>query len=79
MEYQAKLEECLEQRLVYNDNLYKYFALIWEKYSEPIQSKIIMRNGYQSNIYKSPVRCSESINQAQTAKNGKPIKLHLAL
>ena len=42
MEYKAKLDEALKRKRMYNDNLFKAYALIWERCAKAMQNKLLV-------------------------------------
>jgi len=41
MEYKAKLDEALKRKIMYNSNLFKAYALIWERCAKAMQNKLL--------------------------------------
>ena len=61
MEYKAKLDEYIKRKRIYEDNLYKAYALIWERCAKAMQNKIKTRNDYKSLIYNDPIERLKAI------------------
>jgi hypothetical protein len=51
MEYKAKLSEALHRTRIYDDNLVKSYALIWERCNTAMQSRLEQRVDYMTIIY----------------------------
>jgi len=54
MEYKAKLDEALKRKRMYNDNLFKAYALIWERCAKVMQNKLLAQSDYEDEIYNNP-------------------------
>ena len=51
MEYKAELDESMRRKRIYEDNLYKAYALLWERCAKNMQNKILARTEYDSEMY----------------------------
>ena len=63
LEYKAKLTEAMRRINVYDDNLVKSYALIWERCNTAMQSRIEQRTDYQSTIYNDPIELLKAIKE----------------
>jgi hypothetical protein len=39
MEYKAELDEAMKRKRTYEDNMFKAYALLWERCAKPMQDK----------------------------------------
>jgi hypothetical protein len=44
MKYKARLDEYMKRENMYNENLYKAYALIWDRCAKSMQNKIQTRS-----------------------------------
>jgi hypothetical protein len=51
MEYKADLDEFMKRRRMYGDNLFKAYALKWERCAKAMQNKIVARTDFEGTIY----------------------------
>jgi hypothetical protein len=63
MEYKAKLTEALRRIRVYNDNLVKSYALIWEQCNTAMQNRLEQRTDYETTIYNDPIELLKAIKE----------------
>jgi hypothetical protein len=63
MEYKAMLSEALHRIRIYDDNLVKSYALIWERCNTAMQSRLEQRTDYESTIYNGPVELLQAIKE----------------
>ena len=47
MEYKAELDEALKMKRLYNDNLFKAYALIWERCAMAMQNKLLAQSDFE--------------------------------
>jgi hypothetical protein len=66
MEYKAKFGEALHMIRIYNDNLVKLYALIWERCNTAMQSCLEQRTDYKSTIYNDPIELLQAIKEHAT-------------
>ena len=50
IEFKADLDEFMKRRRMYEDNLFKAYALIWERCAKAMQNKIMSRTDFESTI-----------------------------
>ena len=63
IEFKAELEEYLMRKRTYEDNLFKAFALIWERCAKAMQNNILARKDYQNQIYNNPINLLKAIKE----------------
>ena len=51
MEYKAMLDDYLKRKRAYENNMFKAYALLWERAAKAMQNKISARSDYDSDIY----------------------------
>ena len=54
IEFKADLDEFMKRRRMYENNLFKVYALIWERCAKAMQNKIVSRSSFESTIYNNP-------------------------
>jgi hypothetical protein len=55
IEFKANLDEFMKRRRMYENNLFKAYALIWERCAKAMQNKIASRSSFESKIYNDPI------------------------
>ena len=55
IEYKALLDEAIKRKDKYEQNLYKVYAVLWEKCSRRMQNKITGRNDFKEKIFNNPI------------------------
>jgi hypothetical protein len=63
MEYKAKLGKALHRIHIYDNNLVKSNALIWERCNTAMQSRLEQRTDYESTIYNDPIELLQAIKE----------------
>ena len=63
MEYKAEPDEALKRKKMYNDNLFKAYALIWERCAKAMQNKLLARSDYEDEIYNNPIKLLKAIKE----------------
>jgi hypothetical protein len=63
MEYEAKLGKALHWICIYDNNLVKSFASIWERCNTAMQSRLEQRTDYESTIYNDPIELLQAIKE----------------
>eukprot|EP00957_Ditylum_brightwellii_P091149 6939860-Ditylum_brightwellii.AAC.1 len=63
IEFKAELEEYLKRKRTYEDNLFKAFALIWERCAKAMKNKILARKDYQDEIYNDPINHLKAVKE----------------
>jgi hypothetical protein len=61
MEYKAELDESMRRKQTYEDNTFKAYALLWERYAKAMQNKIVSRSNYDSVVYNDPISLLRAI------------------
>ena len=51
MEYKSELDEAMRCKWEYKDNMYKSYALLWERCAKAMQNKIASRLDFDSLVY----------------------------
>jgi hypothetical protein len=55
MIFKADLDEFMKRRRMYENNLFKAYALIWERCAKAMQNKIASRTSFETTIYNDPI------------------------
>jgi hypothetical protein len=63
LEYKADLDEFMRRRRSYNENLFKAYALIWERCAKAMQNKIMAQSDFESKIYNSPIELLNTVKK----------------
>jgi hypothetical protein len=63
LEYKADLDEFMRRRRAYNDNLFKAYALIWERCAKAMQNKIMAQSDFESKIYNNPIELLNTVKK----------------
>jgi hypothetical protein len=63
MKYKARLDEYMKREIMYNGNLYKAYALIWDRCAKSMQNKIQTRSDYESRMYNKPIQLLKAIKE----------------
>jgi len=63
MEYEAKPDEALKRKRMYNKNLFKAYALIWERCAKAMQNKLLAQSDYEDEIYNNPIKPLKAIKE----------------
>jgi hypothetical protein len=45
----------MKRRRMYENNLFKAYALIWERCAKAMQNKIVSRKSFETTIYNDPI------------------------
>jgi hypothetical protein len=53
----------MRRRRAYNDNLFKAYALIWERCAKAMQNKIMAQSDFESTIYNSPIELLNTVKK----------------
>jgi hypothetical protein len=56
LEYKANLDEFMRRKRSYDDNLFKAYALIWERCAKAMQNKIMATSNFENEIYNDPIK-----------------------
>ena len=48
---------------MYNDNLFKAYALIWERCAKAMQNKLLAQSDYEDEIYNNPIKLLKAIKE----------------
>jgi hypothetical protein len=54
-ELKADLDEFMKRRRMYENNLFKAYALIWERCAKAMQNKIVSQKSFETTIYNDPI------------------------
>ena len=63
LQQKDELDEAMKRRQTYNDNLYKAYALLWERCAKSMQNKIQARKDYKTSIFNNPINLLKAIKQ----------------
>ena len=63
MDYKAELDEYLRRKRLYESNLYKAYALLWERSAKAMQNRIMARSDFESRIYNDPIELLKAIKE----------------
>ena len=63
MEYEAKLDEALKRKRKSRDNLFKAYALIWERCAKAMQNKLLAQSDYEDEIYNNLIKLLKAIKE----------------
>jgi len=63
MESTAELDEALKRNRMYNENLFKTYALIWERCAKAMQNKPPTWSDYEDEIYNNPIKLLNAIKE----------------
>ena len=63
MEYKAELDEALKRKRMYNDNLFKAYALIWERCAKAMLNKLLAQSDYEDEIYKNLIKLIKALKE----------------
>jgi hypothetical protein len=55
IEFKADLDEFMKRRRMFDNNLFKAYALIWERCAKAMQNKIAARRNFETVIYNDPI------------------------
>ncbi len=63
IEFKANLDEFMKRKRMYENNLFKAYALIWERCAKAMQNKISSRSSFESKIYNDPIELLMAIKE----------------
>jgi hypothetical protein len=63
MEYKAELDEAMKRKRTYEDNMFKAYALLWERCAKAMQDKIASRSDYDNVVYNDPIALLRAIKE----------------
>jgi hypothetical protein len=63
LEYKANLDEFMRRKRSYDDNLFKAYALIWERCAKAMQNKIMARSNFENEIYNDPIKLLNAVKE----------------
>ena len=63
LQYKAELDKAMKRRRTYNENLYKAYALLWERCAKSMQNKIQARKDYKTSIFNDPINLLQAIKE----------------
>ena len=56
MKYKSELDEVLKRNIIYESDVFKAYALLWEHCAKVMKSKLIPQSDYNSEMYNNPIR-----------------------
>jgi hypothetical protein len=63
LEYKADLDEYIKRKRMFDSNLFKAYALIWERCAKAMQNKIVARTDYENQIYNDPIELLKAVKE----------------
>lgn len=63
LKYKAELDEFMKRRKLYENNLFKEYALLRERSAKSMQNKIAARADNESDIYNNPIKLLTAIKE----------------
>jgi hypothetical protein len=63
LQYKANLDEFMRRKRSYDDNLFKAYALIWERCAKAMQNKIMSRSNFEGSIYNDPIKLLNAVKE----------------
>jgi hypothetical protein len=63
LEYKANLDKFMRRKRSYDDNLFKAYALIWERCAKAMQNKIMARSNFEAEIYNDPIKLLNAVKE----------------
>jgi hypothetical protein len=63
IEFKAELDEYMKRRRMYENNLFKAYALIWERCAKAMQNKIVSRTIFEDTIYNDPIELLKAVKE----------------
>jgi hypothetical protein len=64
LEYKAELDEAMKgKRTSYEDNMFKAYALLWERCAKAMQDRIASRSDYDNVVYNDPIALLRAIKE----------------
>jgi hypothetical protein len=63
LEYKANLDEFMRKKRSYDDNLFKAYALIWQRCAKAMQNKVMARANFETEIYNDPIRLLKAVKE----------------
>jgi hypothetical protein len=53
----------MRRKRSYDDNLFKAYALIWERCAKAMQNKITLRSDFEGSIYNDPIKLLNAVKE----------------
>ena len=63
IEFKARLDESMKRTTIYEQNIYKAYAFLWEKCTKSMQNKISSRRDFEEQIYNNPISLLRAIKE----------------
>jgi hypothetical protein len=63
LEYKANLDEFMRRKRSYDDNIFKVYALTWERCAKAMQNKITSRSNFEGLIYNDPIKLLNAVKE----------------
>ena len=63
LEYKADLDEYMKRKRMYDNNLFKAYALIWERCAKEMQIKIVSRKDFEQQVYNDPIELLKAVKE----------------
>jgi hypothetical protein len=61
--YKGNLDEFMRKRRSYDDNLFKAYALIWQRCAKAMQNKVMARSNFETEIYNDPIKLLKAVKE----------------
>jgi len=63
IKYKMELDEAIKQKRTYKNNLFKSYALLWERCAKAMQNRLAARADFESDIYNDPIKLLIAIKE----------------
>jgi hypothetical protein len=63
LEYKANLDEYMRRKRSYDANLFKAYALVWERCAKAMQNKIMAISDFETRLYNNPIELLKAVKQ----------------
>ena len=63
MIFKAELDEFIKRKRALEENMFKVYALLWEKCAKSLQNKILARRDFETTIYNKPIALLQAIKE----------------
>ena len=63
LEFKAELDESMKGKRTYENNLFKSYALLWERCAKAMQNRLVARADFESDIYNDPIKLLIAIKE----------------
>ena len=63
IKYKADLDESMRRKRSYDDNTFKAYALLWERWAKAMQNKVVSRSDYDTVVYNNLIALLRAIKE----------------